>query len=91
MNIVMTVTIHVNAILMVGIAVHLMQLLIGINIVKNVNALSLRFQVKAFEFIFFFFFQFGGSNLSKFLCSVHKEAINHAPKGEEGFFLCRRT
>ena len=53
MIIVMTVTIHVKAILMVGIAVHLMQLQIGIYFVTNVHALSLRFQVRAFEFIFF--------------------------------------
>ena len=55
MIIVMTVTIHVKAILMVVIAVHLMYLQIGINIVKHVNALSLRFQVRTFEFNFFSF------------------------------------
>ena len=55
MIIVMTVTIHVKAILMVVIAVHLMYFQIGINIVKHVNALSLRFQVRTFEFNFFSF------------------------------------
>jgi hypothetical protein len=44
MNIVMTVTIHLKAILMVGIAVHLIQLQIGINIVKDVNAFSQKLQ-----------------------------------------------
>ena len=52
--IVMTVTIHVKAILMMGIAVHLMYLQIGMNIVTHVNALCLGLQVRAFELIFFF-------------------------------------
>ena len=42
MDIVMTVTIHLKAILMVGTAVRLIMYQIGINIVPNVNVLSLQ-------------------------------------------------
>ena len=44
MNIVMTVTIHLKAIMMVGIAVHLTQLQIGINIVNHVNVVRQQLQ-----------------------------------------------
>ena len=43
MDIVMTVTIHLKAILMVGTAVHLMEI-DGINFVPNVNVFSLQQQ-----------------------------------------------